>query len=61
MIGPDKNRELKHYRWLRDHAEEAAKTFRPGDVRRDHPELLRSGAQKMIELIEKGNIPSRHQ
>jgi len=59
VIPPDKRRELEQYRWLRDHAEEAAKTFRPGDTRRDRPDLLRSGAEKMIHLIETGAIPGR--
>lgn len=58
MIPPDKRRELENYQWLRDHAEEAAKSFRQGDPRRD-PEVLRSGAQKWIDLIQDGKIPGR--
>jgi len=54
---PDPKRELEHYRWLRDHAEEAAACLRPNDIRT--PEMLRHGAQQMIDLIEKGQVPGR--
>jgi len=57
MITPDKKCELEHFKWLRDHAEEAAASLRPGDIRT--PEKLRHGAQQMIDLIEKGQIPRR--
>lgn len=59
MISPDRKRELEQLRWVRDHPEEAAGKYGPNDIRRQHPELLRSGAQKMIDLIEKGKIPGR--
>src|SRR5712692_4068476 len=57
VMTPDKKRQLEHFRWLRDHAEEAAGSLRPGDIRT--PEKLRHGAQQMIDLIEKGQIPRR--
>ena len=57
VMTPDKKRQLEHFRWLRDHAEEAAGSLRPGDIRT--PEKLRHGAQQMIDLIEKGQIPGR--
>ena len=57
MMIPDPKRELEHYRWLRDHAQEAAASLRPGDIRT--AEELRRGAQQMIDLIEKGQIPGR--
>jgi hypothetical protein len=47
---PNKKRELDQYRWLRDHADEAAASLLPGDIRT--PAILRRGAQKMIDLIE---------
>ena len=57
MMTPGKKRELEHFRWVRDHAEEAAASLLPGDIRM--PEKLRHGAQQMIDLIEKGQIPGR--
>jgi hypothetical protein len=57
MLNPDPKRELEHYRWVRDHADEAAVRLRAGDIRT--AEMLRHGAQQMIDLIEKGKIPGR--
>lgn len=47
---PYKKHELEQYRWLRDHADEAAASLLPGDIRT--AETFRTGAQKMIDLIE---------
>ena len=57
MMTPGKKRELEHFRSVRDHAEEAAASLLPGDIRM--PEKLRHGAQQMIDLIEKGQITGR--
>jgi hypothetical protein len=57
MMPPDRKRELEKFRWVRDHAGEAAGNLRPGDIRT--PAKLRHGAQQMIDLIEKGQIPGR--
>src|ERR1700694_2553439 len=42
MVSPDRKRELEQMRWIRDHPEEAAAKYGPNDIRRQHPELLRS-------------------
>jgi hypothetical protein len=42
---------------VRDHAEEAASSLRPGEIRT--AEMQRHGAQQMIYLVEKGQIPGR--
>jgi hypothetical protein len=57
MMNPDPKRELENYRWLRDHADEAAARLRPGDIRT--AAMLRHGARQMIDLIEKGKIPGQ--
>jgi hypothetical protein len=57
MMPPDQKRELEYLRLVRDHAVEAAASLPPGEIRT--PEKLRHGAQQMIALIEKGQIPGR--
>ena len=53
-VPPDREQLLARFRWLRDHAEEAAAGLRPGDVRT--AQSLRRGAQQNIDLLE-GRFP----
>jgi hypothetical protein len=55
-VPPDHEEQLARFRWLRDHAEEAAAELPPGDIRT--AERLRHGAEQMIDPLE-ARFPKR--